>query len=341
MKKLFIISNESVLNYEDKFFCDNIDLKTISEGLSNQFEVNLIARKSKKERSHQINLNNIKIYGNIATFLAGLKEKLKKEHDSKYLIISITPFTFLASILLRVFKKKESIVYLRSDGYEEYKSILGFIGPLIYHFMFSIVTKIFPLISCGTRILKGKKGNIVLPSQINSNWLTENNEVQINKIKLLYVGRLKIEKGIFSFLKIFKENNENQTLTIIGSEKNEAVKINQQNVNVYEIENNEQKLIKIYDDNNIFVLPSFTEGHPMVLLEALARLRPVIIFPEIEHVIGNKKGIFVAERNSKSFSERVNYIIKNYINIQNEMKKNQLPTKNKFLQELGSLISKN
>ena len=29
------------------------------------------------------------------------------------------------------------------------------------------------------------------------------------------------------------------------------------------------------------------------LLEALARRRPVIIFEEIKHVIGDKKGIFV------------------------------------------------
>ena len=48
-------------------------------------------------------------------------------------------------------------------------------------------------------------------------------------------------------------------------------------------------LIKFYDDHNIFILPSFTEGHPMALLEALARSRPVIIFDEIKHVIGNKK----------------------------------------------------
>ena len=51
----------------------------------------------------------------------------------------------------------KTFVYLRSDGYGEYKSILGFIGPIIYHFMFSIVTRIFPILSCGTRILKGKK----------------------------------------------------------------------------------------------------------------------------------------------------------------------------------------
>ena len=339
MKKLFVISNESVLNYEGKFFCDNIDTKIISEGLNSQFQINLIARKSKIKRSHRININNIKIYNTILTFLLGIYKTFKETEESKYLIISITPFTFLASILIKIFKKKSSI-YLRSDGYGEYKSIFGFIGPVIYHFMFNIVTNIMPLISCRTYILKGKKGNIISPSLITKNWIVDKNDAQTNKVNLLYIGRLKIEKGIFSFLKILKESNNNQTLTIIGSEKNSLNKVNQRNVTVHEIVNDEKELINIYDNHNIFILPSFTEGHPMVLLEALARLRPVIIFPEIEHVIGDKKGIFVAERNPKNFFEQTNYIIQNYKSIQNEMKKNQLPTKDEFLQEFGKLIFK-
>jgi glycosyltransferase involved in cell wall biosynthesis len=339
MKKLFIISNESVLNYEGKFFCNNIDTKIISEGLNSQFQTNLIARKSKIKRSHCINLNNVKIYSTIFTFLIGIYKTFHENEENKYLIISINPFTFFASILIKIFKKK-SVVYLRSDGYGEYKSILGFIGPIIYYVMFNIVTNILPLISCRTYILKGKKGNVVSPSLINKNWLTDNNEAQINKTKLLYVGRLRVEKGIFSFLKIFKESNSDQTLTIVGSEKNSINKINQLNVTVCGIESDEKKLINIYDNHNIFILPSFTEGHPMVLLEALARLRPVIIFPEIAHIVGNKKGIFVAERNSKNFFEKTNFIIKNYQSIQNEMKKNQLPTKDQFLQEFGKLIYK-
>ena len=60
--------------------------------------------------------------------------------------------------------------------------------------------------------------------------------------------------------------------------------IDQKNVSIYEVENNKQRLIKFYDDHNIFILPSFTEGHPQVLDEALARLRPVIVFDEIKHV---------------------------------------------------------
>ena len=48
MKKLFIISNESVFNYEGKFFCDNIDMKSTPEGLGKDIEINIIARRSKK-----------------------------------------------------------------------------------------------------------------------------------------------------------------------------------------------------------------------------------------------------------------------------------------------------
>ena len=48
----------------------------------------------------------------------------------------------------------------------------------------------------------------------------------------------------------------------------------------------------------------------MALLEALARGRPVIIFDEIKHVIGNKKGIFVASRNFESLSKTINEIKK-------------------------------
>ena len=109
-------------------------------------------------------------------------------------------------------------------------------------------------------------------------------------------------------------------------------------MHVHEVENNEKNLIKFYDDHNIFILPSYTEGHPMALLEALSRLRPVIIFKDIEHVVGNKRGIFVAERNSSSLLELINYIKKNYKNIQQEMKSNKLPTKEQFISKLGDLI---
>ena len=100
-------------------------------------------------------------------------------------------------------------------------------------------------------------------------------------------------------------------------------------------------LIQIYDNHNIFVLPSFTEAHPKVVDESLARMRPVIIFEDIKHIIQNKKGIYVSKRNVKSLLETIDFIMKNYANIQESMTKNKLPTKKEFISQMSNILSSN
>ena len=336
MQKLFIISNESIYEENNKFFCDNIDLKSTPEGLNQKFEVNLIARKSLVSRVFNINLNKIKVFNSIFSFISAILVSTKIK-NCKYLIISISPYTFLACLFLRFFGKTP-IIYLRSDGYGEYKAILGQLGIFIYHFMFSVSSLFSNLISCRNYILRKKKGKVVSPSQLDFDWLNNIEEKKVENIKLLYVGRLRIEKGIFSLIKLIKNKND-ITLTIVGEEKSKLSKINQDNVFVKKNEGNKIKLIKIYDDHDIFILPSFTEGHPMVLLEALARRKPVIIFDEIKHVIGNKKGIFVSTRNYENLLQTISQIKNNYKNIQEEMKQNNLPTNKDFIKQMVDAIS--
>ena len=335
-KKLFIFSNESISVEDEKFYCDNLDLKSTPEGLNRKFEVNLIGRKSKKKRSHEIKLKRIKIFNNIFSYLSEVKSASKNE-DSKFLIISISPYTFLISIFLKILGQKP-IVYLRSDGYGEYKAILGRIGPLIYHLMFSIIGTISNLISCRDYILRGKKGKLINPSQLDSVWLRQPKNTEIRNFKLLYVGRIRVEKGIFALSELIR-NKRDISLTIIGAEKGSSNKINQSNIKIFPTQSNKTKLIKHYDDNNIFVLPSFTEGHPMVLLEALARRRPVVIFDDIKHVVGDKKGIFVTKRNFLSFLGTLNNIKKNYKKIQKDMKKNKLPSHKDFIDKFVKLVN--
>ena len=334
-KKLFIFSNERIFFNEGKFYCDNIDLKTTPEGLNKKFEVHLLGRKSNISRSHEIKIKKTKIFTNIFSYISSAID-LTKQDNAKYLIISISPYTFFLSIFLRIFGKKP-FVYLRSDGYGEYRAILGKIGPLIYHLMFSITCSISNLISCRDYILRGKKGKVVSPSQLDSTWLRQPKKTEIRDFKLLYVGRLKIEKGIFSLIELIK-NKKNIFLTIVGAEKKISHNLSQSNVKIHQTQSSKLKLIKYYDENNIFILPSFTEGHPMVLLEALARRRPVVIFDDIKHVIGDKKGIFVSKRNFVSFLGTLNNIRKNYKKIQNEMKKNKLPTYKEFIEELAQNV---
>jgi len=56
MKKLFIISNESIFNYEGNFFCENKKMKFTPEGFNKNFNKSIIAKKSKKIKYYKINL---------------------------------------------------------------------------------------------------------------------------------------------------------------------------------------------------------------------------------------------------------------------------------------------
>ena len=111
-KKLFIFSNESISTEDGKFYCDNIDLKSTPEGLNKKFDINLFARNSNKKRSHEIKIKKIKIFKNFFSYISSVIATTKVG-DSKYLIISISPYTFIISLFLKLLGKKP-IVYLRS-----------------------------------------------------------------------------------------------------------------------------------------------------------------------------------------------------------------------------------
>ena len=90
-------------------------MKSTPEGLNKKFEVNLLGRKSIEKKSHEIKIKKIKVFNNIFSYLSEVKNT-SKNLDSKFLIISISPYTFLISLFLKILGRKP-IVYLRSDGY--------------------------------------------------------------------------------------------------------------------------------------------------------------------------------------------------------------------------------
>ena len=334
-KKLVIINKEKIFEKNKSFYCDNVDLKSIPEGLNKNFKISVIARKSNIKRFHKINLANIETASNIFTFLFSIF-KTFKDKEINYLLISITPHTFLAYLLLFIFRKK-IFVYLRSNGYEEYKVILGFVGPFLFHIMYTFVTFKSNVITCQKRLVKKKNYNLVFPSEIDINWLKNTTKSLLDKPRLLYAGRIKVEKGIFSLLKMFDEMNVDAELSIVGNTKD--LKTNNKKINFFGFENDVSELIKIYDNHNITILPSFTEAHPKVVDESLARLRPVIVFEEINHIIQDRQGLFVSKRNAAALSETIKFIMNNYSNIQENMKKNKLPTKQEFISQFTQILS--
>ena len=152
--------------------------------------------------------------------------------------------------------------------------------------MFYISTALTELIACRKKLLRNKKGSIVSPSQLNDKWHQNLNMPQLDKIKLLYVGRIRVEKGIFSLIKMIKETKFNLKADTSEIEINFQESI--PNISLISYKNIDDSIIKFYDECNILILPSFTEAHPQVLDEALARLRPVIVFKEISHVVRDR-----------------------------------------------------
>ena len=332
-KNLIIINNEKIFKENNSFYCDNLDLKILPEGLNEYHEVQYIVRSSNKKGGQKINLKNIKVASNILKFIYYVFRTFKIPNVS-YLLVCITPYTFLSFLILFLFRKRV-FVYLFSSGHDEYKHILGSWSVWIYHIMYTIVTSNSKVIVCHERLYK-KKSHLVYISRLNDEWIEDQKSASLDKVRFLYVGRMNPEKGIFEFLKLFDEIKFDAEFSIIGNSENQ--KILNKNIKLLGYVADPKSLINIYDKHNIMVLPSFTEGTPYTVDESLSRRRPVIIFEDIAYIVRDKIGIFVSKRDIDSFSKTTKYIMDNYLEIQKKMEKNVLPTQKSMIKQISDII---
>jgi len=332
---LVVINNEKVFEDNNEFYCGNYNLKILPEGLNNYHKVKYIVRESSKKGKHKINLQNIKIASNIIKFIYFVFATFKVK-NSKYLIISITPYTFISFLFLFLFRKKV-FLYLISSGHEEWKFILGSWSVWIYHIMYSIMTSNSNVIVLHDRLCRKKNCHVITSSTLDEKWLKNYKEVKLDKIRFLYVGRVNPEKGIYEFLKIFEKIKLDAEFSVVGNIKN--LKTSNKNIKLVGYISDKQSLIDIYDSHNILILPSFTEGQPYVVDESLARRRPVIVFEDIAHIVKERKGIFVSKRTVDSFCETTKYVMQNYNKIQKSIEENKFPLKEDMLKQISDIIS--
>ena len=130
MKKLYLISNDKIWCTKS-YYTSNNDLNNIISCLKDNYKIHLISRKS------------IKKYDYLITEKFKLTDtKDIDEEKINVLMISITPFNFFALMkLIYLNKKIKGFVYLRSDGFLEYKIKYGKLGYYAYFFMFYIIKK--------------------------------------------------------------------------------------------------------------------------------------------------------------------------------------------------------
>ena len=346
MENLVVLNNEKVSKQNGRFFTRNYILKRLPEGLNKYFNVELIARKSNSTENHELNLKNVKIASNIIQYLFFCISSIKKK-NTKYYIISITPYTFMAYLILFICRKKV-FVYLISNGHEEWKNLLGSWSIWIYDLMFYLVTSKSIVMTIHEKINQNNKFNLINSSFLNDKWFINFKEPRIDKLRLLYVARINPVKGIVEFLKMVKSIKFDIELSIIGQTNNlkhqkEFKKFIEKNSNIKFLGylNKRQDLIDTYDNHNVLILPSYTEGQPSVVDESLARRRPVIIFEDIAHIIKERKGIFVSKRDLNSFTKTAEFILKNYKEIQNDIGQNKFILEEDMFKQISEIINNN
>ena len=335
---LYIISNDKF--YNNKYSNHN-DLGTIINSFVKYYNVNIIARKTKFRFKFLSIKNKVKFLNFFS--IQTIKIINSNFKEDKFLFISLTPFNFIVFLFLKlILRKKFFYLYLRSNGFNEYKIILGYFGKLFYYLMFKIIISNVKLIT-SSKDLNFNKNSFCLvnPSELTEYWFKKRSFInpKSNSIKFLYLGRIRKEKGIIDFIKLINSTNLNYQLKVYGLDYSNH-HINSEKIKYFPQISNVKKIIEVYDSCDIFILPSYTESAPKVIWESLARLRPVIIFKDIQHVAYKKKGVYVCDRKVASLSKKVNFIIKNYRKIQKTIKKNNFPLKNEFQKQFLNLLKK-
>jgi glycosyltransferase involved in cell wall biosynthesis len=329
MKKIYLISNDQVWLSKKKYTSNN-DLNNIVTCLKTNYDTNLVCRKSSKKLNFQLD-DNLKYCQYNKIF----------EKEINVILVSISPYNFFVLFYLLLIRRVnlKGFVYLRSDGFLEYKYRYGFLGYFVYFIMFTLIKKKLKILSCSKNFTNVDVKNILHPSELNSSWFNKTNLDDKIKTDFLYVGRFKKDKGAFYLVKIFKDYLKDYKLKIVGNDKvSISKKYFAKNIDYLSSISDSEELIKTYDSAKIFILPSFIEGFPKVISESLARLKPVIIFQEIEYVIHGREGIFVCKREKKSLIDTINFILKNYTNIQKKIEQNYFYTKENFKKEFLASI---
>ncbi|AMM41433.1 MAG TPA: glycosyltransferase family 1 protein [Candidatus Atribacteria bacterium] len=148
-----------------------------------------------------------------------------------------------------------------------------------------------------------------------------------NHIKVLFLGNLIKSKGFFDVIKAIPKvirRYSNVKFIFAGKfpnnyrEQNEVFRYIEQNkldsvVKFMEVVPGEKK-IKLLLFSDVFIFPSYNEGHPFVILEAMAAGLPIIttdVGAIRETVIDKENGFIIEKNNPKQIAEKIITLIKN------------------------------
>ena len=210
--------------------------------------------------------------------------------EKPYAVFSTADHVNILTAMVASFLKIPHLIGRAANNPKQMRAFYGFKGHF-YNFFNVFLSLRFHYIICQSQEMKQSVSQlygidprklIVIPNPVLDTPLIKTGETVGEQKKLIIVARLSKEKGLFRLLDIMKCLPENYVLTIADSGpllaelKIEAClhKIDKRVTFLGTINNVSAEIAK----HDLFVLSSFTEGFPNVVLEALAVGVPVVSF---------------------------------------------------------------
>ncbi|MCK5611735.1 glycosyltransferase family 4 protein [Candidatus Pacearchaeota archaeon] len=252
----------------------------------------------------------------LLSFLNTIKLVKKFNPDIVHIIAPRYRFSAGALVAAKIFKKKT--VYTRTTL--PHRGHRNKIPIFVDEFVFVNILKFADVTIVLSREMERcmEKGFLskmmVIPSFIMESY---HGDIEKSQNHILYVGRLDRLKGIDDLIKSIwyvKKEIPNIKLSIVGDGEYLSDLLNL--VSDYDLKDNiifeghlyDDELVNMYSKSEIFVFPSYLEGMPMAVIEAMSAGLPIIasdIEPCIEILEDGKYGVIVKKGDSKAIANNI------------------------------------
>jgi L-malate glycosyltransferase len=303
-----------------------IDLVTSSisrfkkEKFSNNINIYYLNIGKNKNKIHYQTTKDLLIYSFKAYFFA---RRLIKKNNYDFIHAWFgTPCGFIAMLL-----RKPCIVSLRGSDVPFYNQRFEILDKILFQHLSKTIWKKAKAVVANSEGLKklAQKTSTNQKIEIIYNGIDINefkpikNKKEDKTLRIICVARLIKRKGTDYLIKALgKLKNEDFVLTIIGDGKEKEnfiklaknLKINKKVKFLGSIPH--QKIVKYYQENNLFILPSLNEGMSNTVLEAMACGLPIIT----TNVGGSKElindnGFITPKASYRAIKETIEKYLKN------------------------------
>ncbi|MEM3610193.1 MAG: glycosyltransferase family 4 protein [Candidatus Anstonellales archaeon] len=284
---------------------------------------------------------------------------IKKEN---YSLVHLHSLGQIHSDTLTILSKKRNLPVVYSiHGWRNVENL--FVNPLLFIYESTIVSKILKFADVitvlGSRSLKyissllrvsSRHSKIeIVPNGINFydirrilNKSKEKNLLNEVENNILFVGRLSRMKGIYELLRAFTivQRFNDCRLTIVGDGPLKDTIINfvqkygrlKKSINFIGPVLNRSSLYKLFYNSKVLVLPSYSEGMPTVILEAMSIGVPVIatdVGDIVDIIMHGENGLLVRPGDIKDLAKKILMMIEDG-NLRRKFIKNGLKTAQKY-----------